>query len=280
MRRLLIISLLFMVHFSSNAQTYKVMTFNIRLDVPKDGENNWEHRKASLTKLIKSYHPDIFGIQEGLPHQVHYLDSTLQDYTYVGVGREDGKEKGEFSALYFDTTRLDIIHHSTFWLSGTSEIPSVGWDAALPRICTYGLFEDKETKQRFWIFNTHFDHVGIMARNGSATLIIQKMKEVNTENVPVVIMGDLNSENESEAIKILSYVLEDATLISKNPLKGPSGTFNGFEIDQPITRRIDYIFVNNFIVDSIVHINDKRENNLNISDHLPVMAELEIPSND
>lgn len=276
MRILYIISILIMMYQKPMAQSLKVMTYNIRLDVPKDGENNWDHRKESVVELLNFYHPDIFGIQEGLPHQVHYLDSALTDYSYFGVGREDGKDKGEFSALYYDTNRVKLIRQSTFWLSPTSDKVSVGWDAALPRICTYGLFEDTTTKKKFWVFNTHFDHIGVLARKNSASLIIKKVEEVNTDNLPVVVMGDLNSEPDSEPIKTFNDAFTDAASISKKAPYGPEGTFNGFDIEQLLTRRIDYIFVKGMEVQSLHQIDDRKKNNYYVSDHLPVMAEVEL----
>lgn len=255
------------------AQPLKVMTYNIRYDNPNDGINNWEHRKNAIVELIAHYQPSIFGIQEGLFHQVSYLDSALRDYNYFGIGR-DGNQKGEYSAIFFNKKKLKVIEQSTFWLSETSDKVSRGWDAALPRICTFGLFEDLKTGQRFWVFNTHFDHKGIKARNNSAALILEKIKEINTETLPIVLMGDFNSTPESTAIKTLSKALTEASSVSQTPISGPKGTFNGFDKDSPLTDRIDYIFVKGLIVLSVAHIEDRKKDGYWISDHLPVMAEL------
>ena len=155
------------------AQSHSFMTYNIRYATERDGVNAWSNRKAFLSDQIKFYSPDVFGIQEGLLRQVSYLDSALTQYQYIGVGRDDGKEKGEFSAIFYDTEKLKVIENSTFWLSETPEKISIGWDAAMERICTYALFENLVSGQKFYVFNTHFDHIGKVAREKSADLILK-----------------------------------------------------------------------------------------------------------
>ena len=255
-------------------QSNFLISYNIRYDNKWDVENNWSLRKNRICQLLNDYNPSIFGIQEGLLNQVGFIDSVLIKYDYVGVGRDDGKMKGEFCAIYFDTTRYKIHHNSTFWLSETPDIVSVGWDAALERICTYGLFEDKNSGDEFWVFNTHFDHLGVIARKKSSSLILKKIKEINTQSLPVILMGDFNSIPDSEPIKILKNDLIDALQISLDNLKGPQGTFNDFNEKLPIDNRIDYIFTKNVKVLSYRHIDDRLNNNRHISDHLPVMIEM------
>ena len=223
---------------------------------------------------MNDYNPSIFGIQEGLLNQVDFIDSSLIKYDYVGVGRDDGKMEGEFCAIYFDTTRYKIRNNSTFWLSETPDVVSVGWDAALERICTYGLFENKTSGEEFWVFNTHFDHLGVIARKKSSALILKKIKEINTQSLPVILMGDFNSIPDSDPIKILKNDLIDALQISLENLEGPQGTFNGFDMMLPIDNRIDYIFTKNVKVLSYRHIDERLNNNRHISDHLPVMIEI------
>lgn len=257
------------------SQTIKVMTYNIRYANPGDGENRWSVRKEYLANQIKFYEPDIFGIQEGLKHQVDYLDSGLRSFTYAGIGRDDGKTKGEYSAIYFNINRFDLVDQSTFWLSETPEKPSIGWDAAMERICTYALLRDKETKKHLWIFNTHFDHIGELARENSAKLIIEKINQLNVQNYPVVFMGDLNLEPESKAIKYLSSALNDTKNASEGLVFGPTGTFNGFNWNEQLTRRIDYIFTDkeNIKILKYAVLSDSKEQRYP-SDHLPVYVEL------
>ena len=146
-----------------------LITYNIRYDNPNDGENKWENRKNKLAALLNYYEPAFVGIQEGLIHQVEFLDQSLPADNFIGVGRDDGKQKGEYCALFYDARIFKVIIDSTFWLSETPGIPSNGWDANLNRICTYGLFEHLQTKARIWVMNTHFDHRGKMARENSAS---------------------------------------------------------------------------------------------------------------
>lgn len=273
-RFLILLIMSFGVLTNISGQAIKVITYNIRYDNPNDGENRWDNRKSYLTDQIKFNEPEFLGIQEGLLHQVSFIDSTLPEYSYIGVGRNEGKLDGEFSAVFYNTTKFNLIKGSTFWLSETPEVPSKGWDAALNRICTYGLFENKYSKEKVWIFNTHFDHRGVEARRESTKLIIQKINELNSEKYPVVLMGDLNLEPNTEAIKYLSKELVDSRYASEITF-GPNGTFNGFDFSKPVTRRIDYIFVSygNIEVMRYAVLSDSKECRYP-SDHLPVFAEI------
>tara|TARA_B100001250_G_C19768548_1_gene775953 strand:- start:753 stop:1688 length:936 start_codon:yes stop_codon:yes gene_type:complete len=258
---------------------HAILSYNIKYDNKWDKENNWSLRKKRLFHLLRDYNPSIIGIQEGLIHQVKYIDSSLEKYKYIGVGRDDGKTKGEFCAIYFDTTFYEILEHSTFWLSETPDLVSVGWDAALERVCTYGLFVSIYSGEKFWVFNTHFDHIGTVARKKSSELILNKIKEINENSLPVVLMGDFNSIPDSEPIKIIEQYMMNGLRISSKHLQGPQGTFNGFDLSNPISKRIDYIFTKNFQVLYYRHIDDRLENNNHISDHLPVMTILkQLPS--
>ncbi|MEZ4971300.1 MAG: endonuclease/exonuclease/phosphatase family protein [Flavobacteriaceae bacterium] len=263
---------LFLNPDASYSQTTNLISFNIRYDNTSDTINNWNKRKASLAALIQHYDADIVGIQEGLHHQVDYLNSALKGYSFVGVGRDDGKQKGEYSAIFYNASTFEVLKTNTFWLSETPEKVSVGWDASLERICTYALFKNTMTKKQFWVFNTHFDHRGKQARVHSAELIYKKIREINTANLPVILMGDLNLTPDTEPIQYLKKYLTDAMGISKKPFYGPIGTFNGFDQERIMENRIDYIFVNNVEILSYTHIDDRMPNNMHISDHLPVMA--------
>ena len=258
------------------SQTTKIMSYNIRYDNPNDGINKWENRKNAVLGIIEKYQPDILGLQEGLHHQIKYLDSCLSDYKFIGVGRADGKLKGEFSPIFYDTTKFSVVEKSTFWLSEQSDIISVGWDAALERICTYGLFEHNDTKNRFWVFNTHFDHIGVKAREMSAKLILSKITALNKNDFPVILMGDLNSEPNSKPIEIISEKLTDGITISKKPFVGPLETFTGFSLNLNANKRIDYIFVKDLTIFSYAHIDNKMKNNNYISDHLPILMNVSL----
>lgn len=252
-------------------QSTTAMSFNIRYDNSDDKENQWDKRKEELVELIEQRHPDILGIQEGLYNQVEYIRNNTSNYSYIGVGRDDGDKKGEFSALYYDTTRLILKSEGTFWLSPTPYQVSVGWDASMERICTFGQFQIKNTDQEIYVFNTHFDHIGPKARKKSAKLILSKIKDLDIDSSPLIVMGDLNSEPDSKPVRILTKKMVDPMAFLNNDYSGPYGTFNGFMFDTVPVKRIDYILTSNVDIISYQHIEDKRKNNLCISDHLPVM---------
>jgi len=272
-----ILSVFILFTISSNiySQPHSIISYNIRYDNNWDIENSWKIRRNKISQILVQYSPSIIGIQEGLLNQVQYIDSSLIDYDYVGVGRDDGKKKGEFCAIYFDTTRYVLLKNSTFWLSETPDTISVGWDAALERICTYGLFKDRITKEELLVFNTHFDHIGVVAREKSSELILKRINKINHQSLPVILMGDFNSIPNSSPVKEIKTELSDALQISLEKLQGPRGTFNGFNEDLPIEKRIDYIFTNDLKVLSYTHINDRLNNNRHISDHLPVLIKIQ-----
>ncbi len=250
------------------------MTYNIRLDFAGDGENRWDNRKKSLATQVQFYDPDFLAIQEALPHQMEYLNNELTGYKSIGAGRDDGKDKGEYTAIFYKHKKFKVIEQSTFWLSETPAIPSKGWDAALNRICTYGLFENRDTKQKMWVFNTHFDHVGTNARVESVKLILKKAKELNRENLPFVVMGDFNLDPETDAVNEMKTQLFDTHDVAKLAF-GPTGTFNAFEFHKPVTRRIDYIFIpkTGLEVKKYAILSDSKDCRYP-SDHLPVYVEL------
>ena len=264
----------FLLFLTGQSQEIKVMTYNIKYDNVHDTVNNWNDRKDAMVELLKHYSPGIIGMQEVVHQQLTYLAAQLNQYGHIGVGREDGKKKGEYSPILYDTTKYKLLKSETFWLSETPDRTSVGWDAALERICTYGLFEDIKSKKRFWVFNTHFDHIGEMAREKSVELIVSKINGINTDGFPVILMGDLNLTPDKKPIMYLQKELMDGQMATNQPFYGPTGTFNGFDPNKILDNRIDYIFVQGFLVGNYIHIDDRMENNKHISDHLPVMAEI------
>ena len=272
----LIMAPVFLLAIFSYGQNTKLMTYNIRMDNPNDGENAWPNRKENFVNQVLFYAPDVMGIQEGLEHQVDYLANHLKSYKYVGVGRADVKEKGagEYSAIFYNFQNFKELKSGTFWLSETPDKPSRGWDASLNRICTYILLKNKESGEKFWVFNTHFDHRGVEARKKSTRLIIQQIDAINKEKLPVFLMGDFNLQPEEEPIQFLTKQLNDSRSISQLPPYGPLGTFNGFDACKNIDKRIDYIFTseNNITIKKyavIADVNDVKYP----SDHFPVFIE-------
>jgi endonuclease/exonuclease/phosphatase family metal-dependent hydrolase len=253
------------------------MSFNIRYNNINDGENSWQERKEELKDLVLDYNPDFIGIQEGLYDQVSYIDSCLINYSYIGVGRDDGKKAGEYSPVFYDTSMYQMTYNKTIWLSKTPEKVSVGWDASMERICSYGVFSDKQTGKNLYVFNTHFDHLGKKARKKSASTIISVIENMGISDSSIILMGDLNSTPNEPPIKKLSKYFNDP-VDDDVVLVGPQGTFNGFDPDFKQDKRIDYIFFKNLFPISYSHIDQKRENNLFISDHFPVLAKFNINS--
>lgn len=258
------------------SQELKLMSYNIKYANENDGENSWSNRKDFITNQLKFYEPDIFGVQEALKKQLDHFTENLHDYEFVGVGRDDGKTGGEYSAILFKENKFKVLENGTFWLSKTPSKPSKDWDAALPRICTYALFEEKESGKKFWYFNTHFDHIGVLARKNSAKLILQKIAEINTDDLPVILSGDFNLEPDSEPIQLIKNTLNDSKEAAEIVSFGSEGTFNGYNYDEAERRRIDYIFVNDEVeVEKYGVLTDSKEKRFP-SDHFAVMVVLEL----
>ena len=258
-----------------SSQEVEVMSYNIKYANENDGENSWSKRKEHITNQIKFYEPEIMGVQEALISQLKHFESEMENYKYVGVGRDDGKEAGEFSAIFYNAEEFEVLENNTFWLSETPAKISVGWDAAMERICTYAKFKNKDSGKIFWVFNTHFDHVGEKARENSAKLIWEKISTLNKENLPVVLMGDLNLEPQTSAIQFLSKKLNDSKTFAELDF-GPEGTFNGYNFKEAVNRRIDYIFVSeNIDVKKYAVLSDSKDLKYP-SDHLPVMVEIQL----
>ena len=283
MKKNLLTCTLIALSLFASAQELSLMTYNIRYATVNDGENQWEKRKEYVSEQLLFYAPDIFGIQEGLADQVNYLDESLVSYAFVGVGRDDGKSKGEYCALFYNKDKFQLLGQHTFWLSETPEKVSRGWDAAYERICTYAFFMDKTTGNNFWVFNTHFDHIGEVAREKSVKLIVETINEVNKDEFPVFILGDFNLNEKSKAIKYLSSHYNDSRKVSLGKPFGPFGTFTGFEFHEPVKDRIDYIFCSKELISVKKYgvLTDSKDARYP-SDHFPVIiqAEINMPAKD
>jgi len=259
----------------SYSQNLKLMSYNIRLDVASDGQNAWPVRKDFFASQIQFYEPDIMGVQEAMPNQVLDLEQMLPHYNQVGIGRE-GEGKGESSNIFYKKEKLKVITTNTFWLSETPDAISKGWDAACHRVCTFALFQDITSKRKFWIFNTHLDHIGEQARANGIKLILSKIEQYNTDQYPVLFMGDFNLEPNDKSIVALKMQMNDASEISLQKPFGPNGTFNNFEFDKPVSKRIDYIFISKeakLEVKKYAVLSDSKDLRYP-SDHFPVYVEI------
>jgi endonuclease/exonuclease/phosphatase family metal-dependent hydrolase len=274
--KLVLVFLLLLATNSFYGQNLKIMTYNIRLDVASDGENAWPNRKDYFNDQIKFYSPDIFGVQEATPNQVLDIASAQTNYNRFGIGREENG-LGEACTIYYKKDRFKVEQSNTFWLSETPEKVSRGWDAACNRVCTYGLFKDLKTKKTFWVFNLHLDHMGEEARVKGVQLALSKMKELNTKNYPAFLMGDFNSEPDTKQIMEIKKVMDDTKDVSKEKPFGPSGTFNDFKHNEPVTLLLDYIFVSknsSLKIQKHAVLSDSKDLKYP-SDHLPVLIEID-----
>lgn len=276
-RFILLTSLLITISLPVLSQSLNVMTFNIRLNTASDSLNAWPYRKDKVSSQVLFHQVHILGVQEALYDQVTDLQQQLTKYRYCGVGRDDGKTKGEYSAVFYDTTRTQLMKSETFWLSLTPGLPgSKSWDAAITRIVTWGEMKDKHNQKRFFVFNTHFDHMGKEARRESAKLLKQKIKDIAGSN-PVIIFGDFNSTPDDEPIEILTNAADpdrftDSKSISQTSHYGPDGTFNGFTSKEINTAPIDYIFLKgNWNVWQHATLSQTWQGRFS-SDHFPVFA--------
>ena len=247
MKKLLLCFCLWFSLQASAQNDLNVMTFNIRLNIASDSLNAWPYRKDFVASEVLYHNVQLLGVQEALHVQMTDLQERLPQFKYIGVGRDDGKEKGEYSAIFFDSTRLECLRFNTFWLSETPEKAGAkGWDAAFPRVVTWGFFRDRITKKKFYAFNTHFDHMGKIARRESAKLLLQRIKEI-AGSTTVIVTGDFNAKPADEPIQVITdnanpLQLEDTKPRSITPHYGPTGTFNGFTHKELDNEPIDYIF--------------------------------------
>lgn len=257
----------------------RVMTFNLRLDIASDGPNAWPFRKDWVAALIRFHEPDAIGVQEALAHMLTDLDARLPGFARIGVGRADGRQGGEFSAILYRTDRLELLDSGTFWLSPTPGVPgSKGWDAAIERVATWGRFRDRRSGCRYVHLNTHFDHIGEQARQESARLVRQRLAALAAGS-PIIVTGDLNADPMSAPYRVLTGdtiadgvpPLRDAFVTSRAGHYGPTSSWTAFRAIEP-GRRIDYVLVSSEIAVLTHGILPDSWDGRFPSDHLPVLA--------
>ncbi|MCF0052738.1 endonuclease/exonuclease/phosphatase family protein [Dyadobacter sp. LJ53] len=273
----LALSFLFALSQSTFAQknTINVASYNVRYNTANDGVNAWPNRKENVKGLIRFHEFDIFGVQEALIGQLKDV-AELTEFTFYGKGRDDGKEGGEHSAIFYKKDRFKALQSGDFWLSETPDKPGKGWDATCcNRIASWVKFQDLLSKKEFYFFNVHFDHQGVEARRQSGHLMVKKISEIAGKST-VILTGDFNSTPDTEQIKTIQGLLNDSHEVTKQPPYGPEGTFNSFKFDAPMDKRIDYIFVSkNIDVLKYGVLTDAREQRYP-SDHQPVLIKVEI----
>ncbi|WP_418992260.1 endonuclease/exonuclease/phosphatase family protein [Alistipes sp.] len=228
------------------AQELTVASYNVRNanDSDRAAGNGWEQRSPWLCGLIRFVDFDIFGSQEVLHKQLGDMLELLPGYKYIGVGRTDGREDGEYAPIFYKAERFELLDEGNFWLSETPEKPSRGWDAALPRICTWGHFLDRRSGKRFWFFNLHMDHIGVQARHNGAELVMRQIAAMCSPGEAVILTGDFNVDQTDEIYGIFtaSGQLRDSYEVAAQRY-APNGTFNDFKTELKTDSRIDHIFV-------------------------------------
>ncbi|MDR3058685.1 MAG: endonuclease/exonuclease/phosphatase family protein [Prevotella sp.] len=258
-----------------------VMSFNIRYDNPEDSLDNWQYRKDIAAQTIKNQNADIVGAQEVLVNQLNDLKSRLPEYNAIGVGRIDGVDKGEYSAILYKKDRFNEIESGNFWLSETPEVVgSLGWDGACERIATWAVLEDTSSKKQFFFINTHLDHVGKVARQEGVTLLLDRATTLS-KGLPIIMTGDFNATPDSDVIKHVTDTSNPEHLIHSKDIavekSGTEWTFHGFG-RVPMERRefIDYVFVSKDIKVLKHSVLPEKSDDKFISDHSVVVAQIEI----
>jgi endonuclease/exonuclease/phosphatase family metal-dependent hydrolase len=260
-------------------QSLRVMTYNIRLDLASDGVNAWANRRQWVAAQVLWLRPDIFGMQEVLPNQKADLAAALPPYRLFGGGRDDGKDLGEASPIGFDTRRFQFEDGGMFWLSPTPDVPSKGWDAAYPRIVTWVRLRIRGTRQVLLAINTHWDHIGVVARRQSSAQMVRWIA-VNARCCDqVLVFGDFNAGIDSVEMRGLTQggqALRDARAASKSAPFGPQGTFNEFKAAPTESRTIDHVMIDARIeVDRFAVFSQVIEGRVP-SDHYPVLVDLRL----
>ena len=273
--------LIFLAASFSDAQHLTVATYNLRYSIEKNYLNDsvlgvdWKRRGPVVAALVRFHEFGVFGTQEGLLHQLEDLSAWLPNYQYVGVGRDDGKKEGEHTAIFYKTAKFKVLDHGDFWLSETPEKPSMGWDGTCcHRMCTWVHIENLDSGEKFYFFNTHFDHQAVVARKESSKLILQKIEKIAGDN-PVIFMGDLNGDHDSEWYKSLadSEILSDTYYQVEEPYAN-NGSFNGFGKRTSSKSIIDHIFTSKHFETTKWGILTDTYHGKFPSDHFPVMVKL------
>ncbi len=276
--RQLSLSIVLFFQFSVLCAQNSVMTFNIRYDAAYDNEQNWQYRKQNVADLVLSQNPDIVGFQEVLHNQLEDLVKLLPEYLYVGVGRDDGLEKGESVPVFYKSSLFTLVQSGHFWLSETPDVPSFGWEAACIRMVTWVILKENSSGEEFAVYNTHFDHVGKQAANESSKLILLMIHEI-AKNRKVILLGDFNANPQTETINNICMGIEDTPFIDSRlvpeNISGPEWTFHDFgRLEEEKRERIDYIFLKNYPLPYSYSTFYIQNNGIHLSDHCPVFIVL------
>lgn len=254
------------------ADELKVMSYNIRMGTANDGTNSWNFRCPATIDMLNELKPDIFGVQEAMDFQIQFIDEYCSDYKHVGVGRDDGKKKGEHMSIFWNKKRISLLKWGTFWLSETPDIPSMGWDAHCFRTATWALMKDKKTGNKFYFINTHLDHAGKEAQKNGLKLIVDRLDGINPQGYPMILTGDLNIKPDNPALVELDTRMQSTRKIA--PVTDNFNTFNSWSI-KPSDMIIDYIYVSGFgSCTEYKTVKRKYAEKPFVSDHYPIVSTL------
>lgn len=254
---------------ATGEQEVSVISYNIRYMNDKDGDNSWKFRKQASINMVNEEQPTVFGLQEAVKAQVDFLQENLPDYAHYGVGRDDGKEKGEFMAIFYKKDEVELLDKGTFWLSATPDTPSKGWDAQCFRTCTWTIFKCKSTSKQFAFLNTHLDHRGKQAQELGMKTIVEKIGKLIPKDIPVFLSGDFNTRTDNPIYEPLKAIMTDSRELAAET--DHRGTYTGWRVrENPVV--VDHIFVRGAEVDKFQVLCDKNYGAPYISDHYPVLT--------
>lgn len=252
----------------------RVMTYNVRYGLGKDGSNGWDRRFPASEAMIHDVKPVIFGVQEAYKFQCDYIQKACPEYTWVGVGRQDGSLSGEIMAIFYDARKLEMLDWGTFWLSETPEVPSTGWDAKYPRTATWAKMKVKGSGEELFFVNTHLDHKGVQARREGLKLAYNRIQAMNTDKLPIILLGDFNVLPDDVCLTDVNILMNSARFTAEKA--DTIGSFNGFGKKKELTA-IDYIYWTGFAKCKTFKVVTTTYLNIPyISDHYPVYSDLEL----
>jgi len=248
----------------------KVMSYNIRMGIAKDGTNSWEFRCPATIEMLNAQKPDVFGVQEAFEFQIRFIEEYCRDYKSVGVGRDDGKKKGEYMSIFWNKKTVSLLKWGTFWLSETPDKPSKGWDAHCRRTATWALMKDKKTGKKFYFVNTHLDHKGKEAQKNGLKLIVDRIESINPQGYPMILTGDFNIKPDNAALIGLDSRMQSTRKIAADT--DNHNTFNGWSV-KPTDSVIDYIYISGFSsCPQYRTVTEKYAERPFVSDHYPIFA--------
>ena len=254
------------------AKELKVMSYNVRTGKGKDGTNSWQFRAPATIDMLKAQKPDVFGVQEALKYQIDFIEEFCSNYKCVGVGRDDGKKKGEHMSIFWNKKTVSMIKWGTFWLSETPDVPSKGWDAKYPRTATWALMKDKKTGKKFYFVNTHLDHKGAEAQKNGLILIVDSIESMNPKGYPMVLTGDFNITPDNAALTELDKRMDSSRKVAAQT--DNHHTFNGWS-KKKSDKIIDYIYISGFSsCPEYRTVTEKYGEAPFVSDHYPIITRL------